>query len=324
MAFITYPLNNIQYTAEDAELYNCTRTSGIWADDSFTMSVTGNDNNITVGSGLAWINNEKFSGKVAAMKETETLDMGVADSVYPRYDAVVIRFNANRNATEIAIKQGTPSTSPNIPARIQTSALYELYLAYVYRPAGATTVKPENVTDCRFNDYFCGLMADAVSNIDTSVINAQISAFIENFKSQSNASLANVQEELESIKDSSGLMLRSDFDPDGNKVIPMLRGGTGATTPDGARKNMGINTAYISSISVPPNKYVDIECELLTMGDLPAVPNVYISMVSTSTSLGMADIEPVMLSRSATSVTIRVYNKGTTERKPGFCIMAIG
>ena len=29
MSVITYPLNNIEYTASDAELYNCTRTSGV-------------------------------------------------------------------------------------------------------------------------------------------------------------------------------------------------------------------------------------------------------------------------------------------------------
>nr|DAG75024.1 MAG TPA: hypothetical protein [Caudoviricetes sp.] len=31
MAIITYPLNNIEYTAADAEIYNCTRTSGVYA-----------------------------------------------------------------------------------------------------------------------------------------------------------------------------------------------------------------------------------------------------------------------------------------------------
>ena len=43
---ITYPLNNIDYTAEDAELFHCTRTSGIWATNDFPISVTGRDNNI--------------------------------------------------------------------------------------------------------------------------------------------------------------------------------------------------------------------------------------------------------------------------------------
>ena len=35
MAIITYPLNNIEYTAEDAELYHATRTSGVFANDDF-------------------------------------------------------------------------------------------------------------------------------------------------------------------------------------------------------------------------------------------------------------------------------------------------
>ena len=105
MAFITYPLNNIDYTAEDAELFHCTRTSGIWAEDSFPISVTGADNSVTVGKGLAWINNEEFSGKVTALKSAEVLDMGVADGTYPRIDVVAIQFNANNNETDIVVKK---------------------------------------------------------------------------------------------------------------------------------------------------------------------------------------------------------------------------
>lgn len=39
MAIITYPLNDVEYTAEDAETYLCTRTSGVYAAESFPATL---------------------------------------------------------------------------------------------------------------------------------------------------------------------------------------------------------------------------------------------------------------------------------------------
>ena len=231
MAFITYPLNNIDYTAEDAELFHCTRTSGIWAQNSFPISVTGADNNVTVGKGLAWINNEEFSGKVTALKSAEVLDMGVADGTYPRIDVVAIQFNANNNATGLVVKKGTPASTPIRPAIVRTNAVYELYLASIYRPAGATAITFENITDLRMDETVCGLMADSVTKVDMTAIEAQIRAFINN-----------LQNEIDEVKNLSGLMFETEWVEDG--VIPVLKGGTGATSAEEARDNLGVDFAY--------------------------------------------------------------------------------
>lgn len=217
MAFITYPLNNIDYTAEDAELFHCTRTSGIWAEDSFPISVTGADNNVTIGTGIAWINNEEFSGKVTALKSAEVLDLGIADSTYPRIDVIAIQFNANNNATDVVIKKGMPATNPVRPTIARTGAVYELYLASIYRPAGATSITAGNITDLRMDETVCGLMADSVTKVDMTTIEAQIREFINS-----------LQSEIDGIKDLSGLMFETEWTEDG--VIPISKGGTGKTT----------------------------------------------------------------------------------------------
>lgn len=227
---ITYPLNNIDYTAEDAELFHCTRNSGIWARDSFSISVTGFDNNIAIGTGIAWINNEKFSGKVAALKSARTLDLGIADSAYPRIDVIAIQFNANNNATDIVVKKGTASTNPTRPAISRTATVYELYLASIYRPAASTVVTANNVTDLRLDESVCGLMSDSVNKIDTGAINAQVLALIGSLNAQ-----------IESVKNASGIMLTADYDPDNNRVFSILNGGTGATSAAGARTNLGLD-----------------------------------------------------------------------------------
>lgn len=184
MAFITYPLNNIDYTAEDAELFHCTRTSGIWAEDSFPISVTGADNNVTIGTGIAWINNKEFSGKVAALKSAEVLDLGIADGTYPRIDVIAIQYSANNNATDVVIKKGTPATNPVRPSIVRTGEIYELYLASVYRPAGATAITASNITDLRMDGTVCGLMADSVTKVDMTAIEAQVRNLINNLQNE--------------------------------------------------------------------------------------------------------------------------------------------
>lgn len=178
MSMIAYPLNNIDYSAEDAELFHCTRSSGVFLEDDFSATVTGADNQVTVGQGIAWISNSRFSGKVLAQKEAVTLDLGLPDSTRPRIDAVIIQFSANLNAASVVVKQGAPASSPVPPEVVQTEALYELHLYHVRRSAGAATVTAGDVTDLRLDPKYCGLMADAAHRIDTSVIKAQIDEFI--------------------------------------------------------------------------------------------------------------------------------------------------
>lgn len=165
MAIITYPLNNIEYTAEDAELYHATRTSGVFANDDFPITVSGDGNVVTIGEGIGWIRNSKFSGKVVANKAEMTLDLGLPHATYPRIDAVVLQFNANANASEIIVKNGTAQTDPMPPEVVRTESIYELHLYHVYREAGAASVTASNVTDLRSDSAYCGIMSDDVTMI---------------------------------------------------------------------------------------------------------------------------------------------------------------
>lgn len=178
MALITYPLNNVLYTAEDAELFHVTRTSGVYANDSFDYSVTGADNTIVIGSGIGWIKNSEFSGKVIAQKSPVSIDMGLPDSIYPRIDAIVIQFNANTNETNIVAKKGTAASSPAAPSVVRTESVYELHLYHVRREAGSTSISPSAVTDLRLSEAYCGIMADSVTHVDTSAIWTQIESLI--------------------------------------------------------------------------------------------------------------------------------------------------
>ena len=179
MALVTYPLNDIDYTAEDAELFHCTRTSGVHSKSSFPYSVTGANNVVTIGAGVAWIHNTDFSGKVAALKASHSVNLGVPDSTYPRIDAIVLQFSANNNETNVVIKKGTAASSPAAPAVTRTASVYELHLYHVRREAGATAITAADITDLRLNSSYCGLMADSVTSIDTSAINSQVKSLLD-------------------------------------------------------------------------------------------------------------------------------------------------
>lgn len=182
MSLTTYPLNKTNYTSEDAELFHCTRNSGVFSGDDFACSVTGADNVVTVGEGVGWIRNGKFSGKVVALRKAESVDLGVPDAAYPRIDAVVLRFDVDANETNVVSKSGTPSSEPAAPEVVRTESVYELHLFHVRREAGETAISASNVKDVRFDPAFCGLMADSVSAIDTTAIAKQVNALIENLE----------------------------------------------------------------------------------------------------------------------------------------------
>lgn len=235
MVLETYPLDNVDYSAEDAELFHCTRSSGIYANDDFDYSVTGADNTITIGVGLGWIRNSKFSGKVVALKAAMTLDMGLPDAVYPRIDAVVIQFDANKNGTEIVVKRGVAASAPAAPAISKTESLYELHLYHVRREPGASAVSVSNITDLRLDPNYCGLMADSVTQIDTAAISAQVNALIESLR-----------QEIQSVKDGSAYLLRSGGEMSGpiNMNGQAIKGLNAPTADDeavnlGFVKNMG-------------------------------------------------------------------------------------
>lgn len=182
MAIVVYPLNNIDFTAEDVAIYNSTRTSGIYAGDDFAISLTGSDNTISIDVGLAWMHLSRFNGVAVALKGKTLMDMGLPDAVYSRIDALVLQFDANKNGAELVVKQGAASSNPQPPAVSRTEALYELHLLHARRTPGAAYLTAADVTDLRLDANYCGLMADAVTRVDTAAINAQISALIQKLR----------------------------------------------------------------------------------------------------------------------------------------------
>lgn len=128
-----------------------------------TPALSGLAVNVSDGRALInchWVKNDA----------SESVTLTAADIQYPRIDAIALRLDYAEREITIVAKTGTPAANPVMPAIIRTDAGYELYLASVYVPAGATA--PGLITDLRPSTY-CGWVTGVIQQVSTADLFAQ-------------------------------------------------------------------------------------------------------------------------------------------------------
>lgn len=160
MAIIAYPLNNIDYDAEDAQSYFAPRTAGIFSlgKDYVVSSAGGME--MTVSTGRGWMKPSEFTGFSVVSTEPTTLTVAESHPTMDRYDRVVLRYDKGANTVEILIVQGTPATDAKAPDIQRTDSIYELGLAVVHVPAGALELTADNIEDTRKYTDVCGIASN--------------------------------------------------------------------------------------------------------------------------------------------------------------------
>ena len=149
MAISTFPLNGIEYSAADFSSFFCTRTSGVYAEDNFGITVTGSGLQATIGSGMAWMRLSPTSG-ISVKNDSDTvLTFESSDATYPRYDVVALRFSAADSRTALTVIKGETSSAPRIPTPTRTPAVYELFLYAIYRKPGVSIIARSDINDLR-------------------------------------------------------------------------------------------------------------------------------------------------------------------------------
>ena len=179
MAISTFPLNGIEYSAADFSSFFCTRTSGVYAEDNFGITVTGSGLQATIGSGMAWMRLSPTSG-ISVKNDSDTvLTFEASDLTYPRYDVIALQFSAADSRTALTVIKGETSSAPRIPTPTRTPAVYELFLYAIYRKPGVSVIARSNINDLRYDETYCGLMSDGVKSIPTQVLHDQYYAMLE-------------------------------------------------------------------------------------------------------------------------------------------------
>lgn len=123
---------------------------------------TGMTLNVSAGGGL--IDCHWFRARSA-----ETVTIPTAHAVLPRFDIVVARLDMSDSvrAITLMVVSGEPAETPAAPDPVRTASVYDLVLALVYVPAGASAIVDANLTDVRDNEWYCGYVQ---SLVDTPII----------------------------------------------------------------------------------------------------------------------------------------------------------
>ena len=179
MSEFAYPLDGEQnYTAAQCGAFFAGRSSGVFsADGNLAVSVTG-ARQLTLSAGIAWINTDRFWGKVYCNTDAINFVLPTADGVLDIICRVVIRWNKTTNQCQALLLEGTPSSSPVAPARSMTDELFDLVLADYLVQHGETEASTARLTDRRMDESLCGLVRDGVERIPTDVLNSQAEALI--------------------------------------------------------------------------------------------------------------------------------------------------
>lgn len=229
---ICFPLDNTEYEANALGAWCSTRTRGVFAADGhYTVTATGGMT-VTVSPGLAWLKAGDYWGVNAFEANPQRLTVATADGALSRIDAVCIRLDKNRNLGEIVIKKGAYSPQPpTIAAPVRNSDYDEIYVATIMVRAGATAIGPDDITDQRLNETYCGIMRDGVSSIPTQQLYNEWKAWFTSFstvsESEFDAWFENLQDQLD---DNQATNLQNQITKLGDDVytlaIPTVGGGT--------------------------------------------------------------------------------------------------
>ena len=107
--------------------------------------------NVQIHAGMGNIN-----GKTILADAAEIITLEAASVSLDRIDRVIFRLDEASRLMEFNVLTGTPASDPVAPELTQTAAVYELCLAEIRVPAGASEILASHITDTRADAELCG------------------------------------------------------------------------------------------------------------------------------------------------------------------------
>lgn len=158
------------YLAEDIASYFASFVgNGVYANSADNLKIVPSDAmTIAVKAGKGWINGYYYEND----SDLEFL-LDNADGAKGRIDSVVLRLDLTNRYLRIFVKKGALATNPVAPTLTRNADVYELQLATISVPAGATAIAEAQMTDTRFNSAVCGIVAGVIEQIDTTNLFSQ-------------------------------------------------------------------------------------------------------------------------------------------------------
>lgn len=244
-----------EYLAEDfAAYFSRFIANGVFPNPSTGLQVTAASSpNMTVllQPGYGYINGYTYENTAAI-----SFDIGVADGVLNRKDAIMIRWDKAGRVVKAYKIQGNPGASAVAPSPVRTADYYDLCVAIVNVNAGATTITQAAIEDTRMDTAICGIVTGAVTQVDTTTLYNQIQSDLNQFKTVNEADFrawfATIQDILDA--DTAGHLLNLIDNLDDTKA-DKTRKVTITLTADGWT---GSSSPYQQVVSIPSGTTKDI------------------------------------------------------------------
>lgn len=149
--------------------------NGVFPNPSTGLQVIQNENmTVTVKPGDGWIN-----GYFIVNDSNYVLTHANADGVLKRIDRIVLQLDFSARVIGIVVKKGAFASTPIAPVLQRDADFYELALADVLINPGATQINQSIITDLRLNNELCGIVHNAVDQVDTTTIFNQYQSWYE-------------------------------------------------------------------------------------------------------------------------------------------------
>lgn len=154
-----------KYTASDIGRYlQGIVSSGVYPDDSSALqvrAVSGMEVSVQTGRAMLDYHYMENDSPLAL-----TLNPG---SALDRIDAIVMRLDMENRLCEIAVKEGTPATTPAAPMLLRTDTTKEYMLASVYVTKLVTAITQEDISDTRHDSTVCGWVRGVIRQETVSI-----------------------------------------------------------------------------------------------------------------------------------------------------------
>lgn len=159
----TDPIYDRAITAEDERHFNKLR----YKNGIFIESTSNSDLQVVPGNGMSVVVKPggcHIEGALGYNDNDITLNLDPSNASLPRIDRVVLRFNTSVDVRSIMayVKTGTTASNPQPPELTKQDNFYELGLADVTIPKGATYISATNIRDTRMVDDLCPKVVPAI------------------------------------------------------------------------------------------------------------------------------------------------------------------
>lgn len=193
------------------------RTSGVFGsgDNAAVSALTTPGMAVTVSDGNGWLSNGKGDGIVwwndSEEVNTSKLQISIdaADGVLNRIDRVIVEWKTTNyvDYPEIKVIKGTMSSNPSAPSLTNNSTVRQISLARISVSAGTTAITASMITDERLDPAVCGIVTDWVQ-VDTSMIQNQVSGVLGETQSKTAALLKSIKDELAALEAGTAVELK--------------------------------------------------------------------------------------------------------------------